>query len=213
MIQFTLNKQKIEIPSDWNDLTYKQYVDYLASDGRLTSTLSIFTGIPQDVISKADITGLEQLIITLSFLTKPAQFKDTGMNIGKYKLPLNERGEYDIQFESLGQFEDMRALMAKAGTTDGLLNAYAGFVSIYLQKVLDGDYDYSKAIAMIPEIESYNAAEVINLGSFFILRLSNLLTGTPTSSPDTAPSQKKSKQASPRSPKSSGATRPSRKSR
>jgi hypothetical protein len=215
MIEFKLNGKKISIPSKWEDLTFKQYVYYMETKGTIPEILSLFTGIDQETISKATITGLEEVITALSFLNTKAEFNSKPDKVGKYKLPLNSNGEFDIRFESLGQFEDMRKALEKSSNAGGtqFVNAYALYIAIYLQKIRDGDYDYIKALEMIPEIELMPAHEVISVGSFFTVKLLSLLTGTTNSFPATSQTMKKSKPVFQSSPKRSAATRQSRKSR
>jgi len=153
------------------------------------------------------------VIEALSFLKTPYTFDKGTPNVGKYKLPLNSKGEFNIQFESLAQFEDMRAAMIKTKDNDviALVKSYAIFVAIYIQKIRDNEYSYDKAMAMIPEIYQMPAHEVITTGSFFFVKLLTLLTGTaPTSRKANTP-RKKRKQVTRSSKKSSAITRRSRK--
>jgi hypothetical protein len=213
MIPFKLNGKNLKIASSWLDPTFDQYVKIMENKGGTADMLSIFTGLTVETINKAEIIGLEMVIEALSFLKKPYQFDKATPNVGPYKLPLNSKGEFNIQFETLAQFEDMRAAMIKTPDNDivELVKSYAKFVAIYVQKIRDGEYNYDKAIAMIPEIYTLPAHEVITTGSFFFVKLLTLLTGTAPTSPKATTSQKKKKQATRSSKKSLAITRRSRK--
>lgn len=211
MIPFKLNGKQIQIPSSWYDLTFDQHVKIM--EGKHNSyekLISLFTGIPEDTIKKADeagkLIGIDQILVALNFLKTPAKFDSVTTEIGPFKLPLNHKKEFNIQFESLAQFEDMRARMIKVPDNNAieLVKAYPSYIAIYLQKIRDGKYSNDRAKAMEAEIWRYPAHQVITLGSFFLIKLLNLLTGIPATSPTTNQSQKKSKRASLSSKKRSG---------
>jgi len=181
MIQFKLNNKPLILPSCWEDTTFGQYIEILKGKASgITEAISLFTGIDIESIRKAKFTGLDMVIQTLSFLNKTPDFKGKADKIGKYILPINSKGEYNIQFESLAQFEDMRKVINKIDGKDvvSITMSYAEFCAIYVQNIRDKEYSYDKAKAMIPEIMDMPAHEVIKAGSFFLIKLSNLLTGT-----------------------------------
>ncbi len=196
MIQFKLNNEPIQMPSSWLDLTYGHYLGILENKGGILELISLFTGIDIDTLKKAEIEGLESIIETLSFLKETPEFPASTPRIGKYELPLNSKGEYNIQFESLGQFEDMRAVMSKVPNNNALeyTKALGRYVSIYLQKIRDCKYDPDKALFMFDsEVFDMPAHEVIAAGSFFLLRLLSLLNGTQKASLNILRNQKKNK--------------------
>lgn len=203
--------------SSWDDLSLHQYIQVLNSKGGTAEAISICTRKPINEIEKSIIIGLDQVLITISFLRTVPEVPGYTSKVGKYNLPVTKDGRFDIQFESLAQFEDMRAalnrILVKDGKYDitGLTKAYAEFVSIYIQKLRDGQYEPEKAKAMIPEVMEMPALEVISAGSFFFLRLLSLSTGTAMNSPLTSPMPKKSKPALNSSRKSSARTARSRK--
>lgn len=215
MIQFKLNDKPVQVCSSWDDLTYNQFYGTMQPlDLRAMVTLFV-TPSPDPT---AQIAGnIDALIAALNFIKKPAVWDKPVLQCGPYKLPINHKGQYNIQFESLAQFEDMRAAMNKitgTGTverTKSIAGLYPEFLAIYLQKIRDGDYSYNKAIAMIPEIRKYPAREVVTLGSFFLVKLTNLLNGTPDSSPTTTPNPKKRKRVTAGFKKLSGRSPRSRK--
>jgi hypothetical protein len=215
MIKFKLNGKPLEIPSSWEDLTLKQHNAIIQNKEGLPGALSILTGIDLETIKKAKFEGLNQLIQALSFLKKAPEYSGEVTKLGKYKLPLNSKGIFDVQFESLGQFEDMKALMVNIdlNNTLGYNKLCAQACAIYAQKLRDGEYNYDKSLSLLEEINEMPAKDVITAGSFFFLKLANLLTGTDQTFQTIAQNQKKSKPASKTSKRSSGRTPPSRKSR
>lgn len=206
---FKLNGAPIDIASSWDDFTYDQFWRIMNLTDDTFELVSIFTDVPRETLAGATITGLEKIIELANSIIKGGQpdWDGTADQVGPYKLPKNSKGEFNIQFESLGQFEDMRVVWKTVTDVTTLTAAHPRFVSIYLQKLRDGAYDPDKAKAMLQEIKAMPAKEVITAGSFFYVRLTSLLTGTPAPSPSVSPSPKKSKPASRPSTKNSGRTR------
>ena len=193
-MKFTLNGKPIEIPHSWEQLTYGQFLRVGKVKDDLPELISILTGIDRDTILKAQIKGLEQIIATAKFLDTPPTWGMEGDKVGPYKLPVTSSGKFDIQFETLAQFEDMRSQWAsmKTITIDDLTEMFGTFVAIYLQKIRDGEYNYDKALVMAKEeIPNYPAQEVVTVGTFFLIKLKTLLSGTPPSSHPTNQSQGK----------------------
>ncbi len=214
MIQFKLDKKNVQIPSSWDDVSFADYLEVCNGKGSPADFISRATGLTVDQVMNSEITGLEAILAALEFSKTIMKEADQVVTqIGPFKLPLDSKGEYNIQFETLAQFEDLRVMMSKAGKGVEFISKYANYASVYLQKIRDGKYSPDKAKAMVPEIMTYPAPEVISVGSFFFVKLLNLSNGTAKISPSTAPSPKKKKPVLVKSPKSSGRSRPSSKSR
>lgn len=209
MIQFKLNGKKLNVASSWYDLSFDQYLKVFELKDDLLQAVSIASGLDYEILKKANIEGLEPVISAMSFLGKPCKFDSAITDCGPFKLPK----DFDIQIETLGQFEDMRQVMKKVDfkSPKDIALSYQKYVSIYLQKIRDGEYDPVKAIEMQGEVGKYPAHQVITLGSFFLLKLVSLSNGTKTTSPSTPQNQKKSKQVSKSSAKRSGRSAQSRK--
>lgn len=206
-MKFTLNGKQIEVTDSWESMTFSQYLRILNLKDDTAELLSIITGIPYETLKTAKIQGLDKLLYALQFLKNPPNFPEKPDHIGEFKLPLNSKGIFDIQFESLAQFEDMRDAMNKAhGDIHRHTEAYATYCALYLQKIRDGEYDSDKAFKMIPELMEYHASDIISAGGFFFVKLQSLLNGTPSNSQNTAPHRKKP--IGKRSKRSSARTRP-----
>lgn len=178
MITFKVNGKPLKVKSCWDDVSYKEYISILNAAGDQSKILSILTGIPYEKIRKAKIQGAEQLLIAVQFATKPIEIGHNLTQVGKYKLPL-KGGKFDVRFESLGQFEDLRTIMTKdIKEPSDLLKAYPKAVAIYLQKIRDGEYDFQKADEMESEVLTLPCREVMTAGTFFLIKLLNLYSGT-----------------------------------
>jgi hypothetical protein len=219
----TLNGQPIKITDSWEKMNFIQYLRNMKrkTDDKI-ELASILTGLDYEYIKKAKLTGLDNLLYIARFIDTPAKFDPLVTHIGHFKLPLNSKGVFDVQFESLAQFEDMRVIMlalkgipakedfAKYELQEILdriyehTEAYAKYCAIYVQKLRDGEYDGDKAMAMVPEVMTYPASHVITAGSFFFIKLMSLLTGTVSNSQSSAQARKKS--TGKRSKRNSGRT-------
>lgn len=214
-MNFTINKKKIEVTSSWDAMDFAQYLRVLKmKDG--FDKISIITGIDSEVLKKAKIKGLNKILYAAQFLDTAPVFPEKPLQIGKYKLPLNHKGIFDIQFESLEQFEDMRQVFSKLKPIQegpdildriyAHTEAYATYCAIYLQKIRDGEYDGDKALKMVPEVMTYPASDVIVAGGFFFVKLQSLSIGIQSSSPNSVhlPKRytgKRSKRSSARTPR------------
>jgi hypothetical protein len=214
MIHFKLNGKKVSIKSSWDELTFTEYCEILKNKLDTIGLISLFSGIDCEILKKATIIGLDEVLISLSFLNTPPVVPGYVDKVGKYVLPITG-GKFNIQFEALGQFEDMRSIIKKlpSDTPYALTESFPAMVSIYLQKVRDGEYNYQKAQEMIPEIRLMPALEVISLGSFFFVKLLSLSTGTKANSLPTNQSPKKLKRGTKSSRKPLAVTARSRKRR
>jgi hypothetical protein len=180
MIKIKVNGSKpYEIPTAWSDLTYSQYVSLLTLPNSLVHQIHLFTQIPLETLQSAELKNLEKIAIALSFINLSPKAEEGPKDIGKYFVPK------DVTIESLGQFEDLRALIHRRPTDlstieNNLLwcDLCLEACSIYVQKLKDGKYDSSKVSGVKEELKSYPAMPIIQTGSFFFGKLLSTLTGT-----------------------------------
>jgi hypothetical protein len=203
MIKFKLNGKTIQVATSWDELTFSQYLRVLQFKDDYLEVVSCLAGIDYEILKTSTINGLESIISSSSFMNTPPVFPGYVENVGPYKLP-GGNGKFNIQMESLAQIEDMRAILKTCKDVQTITEAFPKFVAIYVQKIRDGEYSYSKAMDMEKEIQSMPAKEVIVTGSFFYVKLRSLLNGTAVTSPPTPQIPKKSKRVLKRSAKSSG---------
>jgi len=213
MIKFKINDRTINYPSQWEDLTFGQYLQYFNLKGDSIQLVSILSGLDYEYLKGAVIVGLESLLEASKFTLTTPKFETYYPQVGKYKLPANRKGQFDIRFESMGQFEDMRAQMMKKMDIQEHTAAYGRYVAIYLQKIRDGQYDPAKVEEVQEEVQTFPACEVIAVGQFFFLKLYSLSTGTAKTSLNTPPTPTKSKQDLTNSKRNSASMRRSMKSR
>jgi len=174
MIVFKILGKKHNVPTCWEDVTYRQYVALIRTS-RLTEHISVFTGIDPKVLESAELRGLEKISLSLSFLSFSPHFKRTKM-VGPYVMPT------DVTVQSLGQFEDLRALINRMPTKDAdpieagetIADLYLEACAIYCQKLKDGKYDSTKVPQVKEELKDFSAAQVIGTGGFFFYKPLNM---------------------------------------
>jgi hypothetical protein len=180
MITFKINEEKQEIPTSWDDVTYSQYIQLLDVPGTLLHYVSFFTGIKYETLEQAELKNLESLAIALSFLSKAPTFngKPSKM-VGPYAAPK------DITIQSLGQFEDLRALLNKVPTDLStkenqvlIGDLYLEACAIYCQKIKYSKYDNTQVPELKEELKNYSCMEVISTGAFFLFRPMTILHNT-----------------------------------
>lgn len=174
MIPFKINEVRILIPTQWSDVTAEQYVALLTLPPTLKHHIGLFTNIPVAVLEVAEITNLEDISAALSFLNFPPDMgPGPTPTVGKYILPV------DITLQSVGQFEDLRVLLNKfPGNLETLTiednikiaDLYLTACAIYVQKIKDGKYDFTKVTDVKEELKKASCIEVMQTGAFFLFR-------------------------------------------
>lgn len=170
-----------EIPVSWEQVTFRQLLD-LTETSELKA-LSLFTGIEPDILRKAQINGLDELLSALSFIHKPAPAnllcKEIHTKEGVYPVSL------DIGFDSFGQYVDLKeTLDALEKITDKekkameTLKSYPTLCAIYSVK------PYNSKIADSKVEEFFNApcTEVVAVGNFILMKLIALRATTEANS-------------------------------
>lgn len=184
MIPYKINDETVQVPSNWDDLSFNQWeqINKLTVNDFI-KLASIVLNIDYEQLSKAKIENAEELVDYLQFIYAPIETESRPLKLGEYDIP------EDITFESLAQFEDMRKTLNEALTkidsekdifkiVPVIAEYYPQWCAIYLQKVRDGSYDYKKALDMIPTIKELPCTDVIAVGTFFFYRQANLLVNT-----------------------------------
>lgn len=211
MITFNVSGTQVAIPSKWEDVSFKHYCEILKTPRTTVQLLSMFSGIDCEILNKATIFGLDDVLTAISFLNKVPVVPEEVTKIGPYSLISRQ----NIKFECLALFEDMKAEAMKADPKNisDFTERYGVYVAMYLQNLRDGEYSLTKARAMKDEVDSLPALQVISLGSFFFVKLGILLSGIDPSSRPTTQSRKKSTRDMTSSKKRSVSTGRSRKRR
>ena len=181
MITFKINGQPKQIPTSWEEVTYAQYIQLIHGPS-LPAVISIFTGLPEETVTKAELKNLESVLIALGFLDTPPQLTGKSKMVGPYTMP------DDVTIQSLGQFEDLRGLIQKLPKTDkytiednlAISDLYLEACAIYVQKIKDNAYDANRVPIVKEELKNYSCMEVLQTGAFFLYRPITMSRSTTT---------------------------------
>lgn len=174
-ITATLNGVKItrDIPTSWDKVTFRNFVDLATIGDDMTKIISYFTVIDEATLKKAKINNLETVLSALSFLSVPPDTTIPKTILG-YKLPDN------LELESIGQYEDVKTLLVKMqGMGNDAVNLYPVIVGTYAMKEYDGlEVDkFSERFWNAP------CGEVLAIGNFTVMKLSGLKKPSRKASP------------------------------
>ncbi len=160
---------KKDIPTGWEQVKFRYF---LQLDGNPTKALSIFTGIEEKTLKKANITGLDKLISTLSFLSSNVPVTKFPKTILGYKVA------YDLGFESWGQYISLKEELDKGLSGIELVKQYPLFCAIYTMQ----GYNEEQLKERVEEFNNAPCTEVMAVGNFTLMKLIALKTGTQSSS-------------------------------
>jgi len=175
----------IDIPTGWNQVTFKQYLGVIQAGSDVNELLAVFTGLDASVIKKAIVKNLGAVTACLHFLKSPPAYKTPAAVMG-HPIPDNLEGE------STAQYADLQTILQKMRYTDETrkelsmddiihnYNFYPLIVATYCIK----PYDYKKAEKLSEKLFNAPCTEVLAVGNFTRVRLHALNSGiVPTSHP------------------------------
>ena len=179
MIPFKINNVRYQIPTQWSDVTMRQYVGLLNVPNGLQHQISFFTGIPVEVLMKVELHNLEKIAIALSFLTTAPKFEPgPSPTLAGQKIPT------DITIKSLGKLEYLKGLMSRI--PKDLTDSYAALADLYTEACavyLMNDFDPELMPETKATVYTYPCTEVMRTGAFFLFKPLNLMRNTATRSP------------------------------
>lgn len=171
-----LNGVKVnrELPTSYQEVKFKDFVAIAKSPKDINSILAVMTGFDKEVIRKAKITNVEDIIRALAFFNQDATLTVPETILG-YKVPK------DLGFETTGQYEDLKLhlkeLRDKKATDMDMMECYPLYCAIYTCAQKYGDYDWEKATYMQEEFQNAPATEVLAIGNFTLVKLIGLNLG------------------------------------
>jgi hypothetical protein len=178
------------IPASWDQVTFKQFLDLIDCVDDYVKAISVFTGVDADIIKKAKIKGLYDVMHTLGFLRQECQTR-VPERILFYPVPK------DLSFETIAQYEDLRAAINSTATLSRKeqLAKYTFYCAVFacremsIERTRDlamkypnegikyGEYHPLKAEAMQDEFLNAPAPEVLGIGNFTLTNLTALSLG------------------------------------
>jgi hypothetical protein len=197
MENYKLGKIKFKMPSSWQDVSFKTGVEILKSGDSDIKLLSRLSGISYDELINA--TDFEELFYfinsftwvgTLPLKESPEMPKSVKFGDRLIIFPhVVYNDTFDLGNASVGMVKDMEAVLTNKTrevlngeerdlTNIELIEILPFVVAIYLQKVMDRNYDYEKAMRLVDDVsEKMSFKEVLNIGYFFLQKLIALNNG------------------------------------
>lgn len=179
MIKFNVNGRVVNIPTNWDEVTFEQYLSVIRAsenEDSLVQALAAICGVEYALFRKAELKGFEQVMTALTFLNTPPDWSNPRPKaVGAFALP------EDITLSSVAQYEDMKSIWdgVKDKPIADLVAKMPLIVALYLQKYSTGVYDHSQAEELAPKLHQYPAREVVEAANFFIAKLLTMTLGTP----------------------------------
>lgn len=176
-IKHDKGSDRVTLPDNWRQVTWKQ----MSEMRKGTNYCEAFTGIPlSDWNNKGATKAYMRLNKLLSWATTAPDWDPTDF---KMKLNSNEIDfkNVKLQTESIGQYldveETIRQFNVKKRKDEDLVKLYPVVIAIYADKIINGEYDYKRAMKLIDEIKSQAYQKVNNIGSFFLTNMMTLTGG------------------------------------
>jgi len=180
------NQEKIsvEIPTSWQQVTFKQYLGLLEAGTDIVKVLSVLTGIEEELVRKAEIKNLSKVTACLHFMNKPIKYLTPNTVLG-HKVATN------LDTESIAQFADLQEI-CKGFKEDDAKHNYSLFPLIVATYAVS-PYDFKEAEKIQSKFLDAPCTEVLAIGNFTLVRLSALSSGIVPTSPqaDTRPNRLK----------------------
>jgi len=180
MLPITINDKKVQIPTTWKEITFKQYLKFLnLGETEFINAVALFTGIPKDVWEKSkQIENFYIIVGALEFLQKDPKVIGA-KNPGSVKI---KGVEYNVpeglKQYSVKQFEDMRGLIRKEQKKGEItIKLYPKIISTYFCTLIFDDYTIKNLRETEKLINELTIYEVVGIGAFFLESSTRLLTG------------------------------------
>jgi hypothetical protein len=177
MIKLTVKNVGVyEIPEGYDEMKFGTYLKLMSSNFTSEEVVSIVTGVNIEYLKKwNDINGYNEILKALSWLTVKNEIQPQGSITFKGVLyKFKDIGDLDV-----GMYEDFKKIALSLWKDYKLqLLQYPTLVSLYLSKVVNGVYDYDKALDMVEDVYSCSAQDVVGLVGFFFKKLNESLNGT-----------------------------------
>jgi hypothetical protein len=170
-----VTRQSIDLPDRWADIPFHKYIDLLDCKSDIAKMVSIFTAIDEDLVRKAQIHNLSQVVAGLNFLFTEIQYVLPDEILG-YKIPK------DLESESIAQYSDLQEILKEFKQDDPKhnLSKFPLIVATYCVK----PYDFKIAEELQKIFFNAPCVEVMAVANFTLAKYTALNRGIlPTSHP------------------------------
>ena len=186
---YKLGKTSIKVPSGWHEINFNKAMDILDGELNAVETLAVLTDkTPEEIRKATDLDTIFYFTNTFLYLQQlpghdfPRSIQ-MGPDLVKFPAPI------DLGNAEVGQVEDMQSIIMKMNkdftgetarelTELELIKIMPHIAAVYIQKLLDGEYDGQTAQDMVPRIkEEVSFKAITGIGYFFLSRLTALMSG------------------------------------
>lgn len=180
-----INDKPYEIPINWYEVSFELRLRLREAANDSVKALAIITGIPYEELKTAKVRNLDTVLSLLSFLFTKTPTDVLPKTILGYPVPI------DLNFETIGQYEDMKLvtkdLPLEGELTNEQLMTYTQICAIYATI----PYDSKKADLLAPSFLKAPCPEVLAIGNFTVMKLIALKMGivNPFLLPSTRPNK------------------------
>lgn len=193
-----LGSIKVALPSSWGEVPFWKGQVIMEGGMNEIEIMALLSGIDHDIIKKStDFESIYYLTHTMTFLSElPEGVKAPRMprsfTIDENKRPfpyvIND-DEFDLGKSSVGQIKDMEMIISNMSKTFigeeerdlyeiETIKMCPFIVAIYIQKIIDREYDYDKATKLVDKVSlQMSFSDVVNIGYFFFWKLIALKRG------------------------------------
>lgn len=171
IIDITINgeKRKVDFPLTWDKVTFRQLLGVRRAKNE-TDLISVFVGVPAEVLATAKISNLSAIKSMLQFIKTPIEYELPKEILG-YKIKDN------IEIEEITRYADMEAVLKTFGEDEVKnLETYPLIVATYVVE----PYSYKDAENLAPAFLEAPAMEVLAVGNFIQTNIGVLNSIMPT---------------------------------
>lgn len=178
-------KLDLKVPDGWHEVSFNTALKLFRSpELKDYEILALLCDVPVEAVrNSTDLENVSMYVNSLLFLKSlPIKNNPEFPNrVNKHILPwVNYSDKFDLGKCTVGQVEDMKYLIANKGSEEiDQLESCIDLVSIYMDGIENKEYDYSRAISNVKRYgDEIDFKTVLNMGLFFLMRLSALSNGS-----------------------------------
>lgn len=157
-----------DMHTSWHEVNFRQFLGIIEAKNDIIQIVALFTGIEKELILKAQIHNLSQVVACLSFISKWPEYILPESIMG-YKIPAN------LESESIAHYADLQDILKGFDEADHVKNHYKFplIVATYCVK----PYDFTKAATISEELFNAPCLEVLAVANFTLVKLNALSRG------------------------------------
>lgn len=169
---------KKDIPTSWDEVSFKDFLELEKAGKDHISAISLFTGMDYETLCRSKIMDMDTVMRVLGFLFTPA-VPVVPKTILKYTVPKN------LEFEQVQMYIDLKNYVNESASLTPLeqLERYALYCAVYTCSQPYGKYSWEYAEQMKDEFLTAPCTEVLGIGNFTLLKLIGSKAGIDLTSP------------------------------